>query len=64
MSNSANRAKSLLAHYMRLIAKESGVRWDSENDTEVQEIVDLIVEAAAEEAAKRVMRLLPPSIQE
>lgn len=64
MNAKANQAKSLLAHYMRLIARQAGVNWDYDNDTEIEIVVDLIIEAAAEEAAKKVLRLLPSSIQE
>ena len=64
MNSKANQAKSTLTHYMRLIARQAGVNWGYDNDTEIEIVVDLIIEAAAEEAAKKVLRSLPSSIQE
>lgn len=36
------RATQLLTHYFSLIAQRAGVRWNSDNDIEVGEIVSLI----------------------
>jgi hypothetical protein len=47
-SNKANRAKSLLTHYFRM-ASQGEWRFDSDNVSEIEEIVDLIVDAAVEE---------------
>lgn len=44
----ANAAKRLLSHYLRQASQASGVRWDSDNDAEVGEIVDAIIAAARE----------------
>jgi hypothetical protein len=43
-----NAAKQLLQHYFRLLAEKADLRWDSDNDNEVGDIVDLIIEAARE----------------
>lgn len=64
MCHEAQRAKELLVHYMRLIAKKSGVGWDSDNEYEVAEIVDALIEAAASEGAKRALRAVASSAQE
>ncbi len=42
----ANRAKSLLSHYLRMAVQSSGQRWDSDNSAEVDDIVDSIIDAA------------------
>lgn len=60
----AQRAKRLLTHYLRNLVQLSGNRWDSDNDAEVEDIIDAIIEAAATEGAKRALRALPPSSQE
>ncbi|MCC6458802.1 MAG: hypothetical protein IT328_27910 [Caldilineaceae bacterium] len=64
MSSHANQAKNNLVYYMRLLAKKSGVGWDYDNDCEIETIVDDIIEAAAEQAAKKVLRALPANVQE
>ena len=45
-------AKQLLIHYFIMCAKESGFYWDSDNVCEIEEIVDLIIDAAIEEIRK------------
>lgn len=40
-------AKKLLVHYFRLLANASGVRFDSDNDVEIEAIVDSIVDAVS-----------------
>jgi hypothetical protein len=37
-------------HYLSMIAEKAGIRWDQDCRAEVEEIVDLIVDAAVEEA--------------
>jgi hypothetical protein len=64
MNNQATGAKQSLKHYLRLAVEANGMQWRAENDNEVDAIVDLIVEAAAHEGAKRALRALPPSVQE
>ena len=43
-----SEAKRLLKHYFRLIATNAGVPWDSDNDAEVEGIVECIIDAARE----------------
>jgi len=50
MNQNQERAKSLLVHYFRLLAKKSGVYWDSDNDSEVGDIVDFIISATLQES--------------
>lgn len=50
MSNSKQRAKRLLKHYMQMAVRASGLQWDSDNDAEVDEIVDCLISAAVAEA--------------
>lgn len=44
----ADRAKGKLLHYFRLLAERSGLPWGDDNSSEVEEIVDEIIEAARE----------------
>lgn len=53
MANNANAAKRLLVHYFRLLARKNDIGWDSDNDMEVEQIVDLIVAAAVDEVEAR-----------
>lgn len=64
MSSDARQAKRLLTHYLRGLVLASGHNWDSDNDSEVEEIVDAIIDAAANEGAKRALRALPSGVQE
>ncbi len=40
------RAKSLMKFYFRLIAERAGVRWNFDNDSEIDELVDHLIAAA------------------
>lgn len=66
MSNKRQEAKSNLIYYMRLLAKSSGVGWDFDNDSEIGGIVDLIIDAAIEEAAiaaeDKANKYVPPPL--
>lgn len=42
----AARAEQLLCHYFRLVAEAAGVQWDSDNESEVREIVRSTLAAA------------------
>jgi hypothetical protein len=42
-------AKRYLIHYFKLCAKESGFNWDSDNEAEIGDIVDLIIDSAKDE---------------
>ena len=45
------KAKSvqLLSHYFKTVFKKAGLNWDSDNDSEMQELVDCIIEATKED---------------
>jgi hypothetical protein len=49
----AAKAKELLRHYFRLIAQRAEIHWDSDNDAEVEDIVDFIIGAAVERSEMR-----------
>lgn len=49
---SRGAATHLLKHYFRLVAERAGVQWDSDNDTEVEAIVDGILTAARQEFSR------------
>jgi hypothetical protein len=48
MNQARNRAVKLMQHYFTLCAKQSGVRWDSDNLAEIESIVDDLIDAAVE----------------
>lgn len=64
MDGGAQQAKRLLIHYLGGLVRSTGQKWNSENDSEVEEIVDAIIEAAANEGAKRALRAVASSAQE
>ncbi|MBN1485311.1 MAG: hypothetical protein JXA37_11380 [Chloroflexia bacterium] len=39
-------AKRIFKHYFRLLAEKSGVLWDWENESEIDEAVESLVKAA------------------
>lgn len=47
--NKREEAKRMITYYFRLIAKNAGVNWDSDNDAEIEAAVDLIIDASKEE---------------
>jgi hypothetical protein len=51
MSNNRERAKRLLKNYLRYGVKASGLKWDSDNDAEVEDIVDCLIDAVKDELA-------------
>lgn len=53
MTGNRGRAKRLMRHYMELIAKEAGIRWDSDNRSEIDELVDCLIDAAKEEMKEK-----------
>ena len=55
MNDNRGRAKHLLKYYLRMVARSSGVQWDSDNDAEVEEIVDCLIGAAVEEMQPQPM---------
>lgn len=48
--NKREQARRLLKFYLRQAYTAAGLRWDSDNDSEIDEIVDLIISAAVEES--------------
>lgn len=41
----ANEAKRTLSYYLRTVWREAGLNWDSDNQSEVNGIVDSLIEA-------------------
>ena len=56
--NGAGTAKHLLTYYFRLLADKAGVMWDSDNDSEVRQIVDALLNAAHEDAGVAIQDAL------
>ena len=46
MTTDKQRATSLLQHYLKFGLEAAGYRWDSDNQSEVADIVDSIIDAA------------------
>jgi len=57
-----NEAKRLLGHYLRTLAKRAGMPWDSDNDAEVDMIVDSIIDAAAIHVHTGKVRFRRPTV--
>lgn len=64
MNNQAQSARESLKYYFRLAVEANGLQWSFANEAEVDACVSLIIEAAADEGAKKALRALPPSVQE
>jgi hypothetical protein len=57
MTGSArDKAVSRAQFYFRLIGSQAGVDWCGDNDTEVEELIDFITDAAAEKAGNHPER--------
>jgi len=57
LSPHRNTAKSNLAHYFKLLARQAGVHWDYENTLEVETIVDSVIEAAKDEIRRELYEI-------
>jgi hypothetical protein len=44
-----SQAREYLKYYIKLAATNDNVRWDRDNDYEVEEIIDLIISAVKDE---------------
>ena len=51
--NKIEKAKSTLVHYFRTVWQEAGLKWDSDNVTEVEGIVDDIAAGIRAETEER-----------
>lgn len=40
-----NRAVHLMIHYMSQVYQKAGLQWDTDNDAEIRELVELMMEA-------------------
>ena len=50
-SPSRTRAKRLLVHYFQQVFQKTNLYWDTDNISEIEEIVDRIIEATIDEIA-------------
>jgi hypothetical protein len=48
------RAKRLLVHYFRTVFEAAGLRWDSDNQAEIETAVEYLIDAAAQSALDRI----------
>lgn len=49
-----HEAVKLATYYFRLIAREAGINWDSDNNAEIEALVDFIIDAAVKETLKSI----------
>lgn len=61
--NGAGQAAHLLKYYLRMIAVKAGVNWDSDNDAEVDAIVECILNAARQQAHEEIEEWVQPGAQ-
>lgn len=47
--NKREQAKRLMQHYMKMFAEKAGVHWDGDNTSEIDELIDALIDAAKEE---------------
>jgi len=59
----AGQAAHLLKFYLRMIASRAGVNWDSDNDAEVDAIVEGILNAARQQAHEEIEEWVQPDAQ-
>lgn len=50
------RAKQILTWYIRLVMDKSGLRYDTDNESELEELVDCIIDAAKEEMTRTMQQ--------
>lgn len=48
MSRGSEAAKQTLVHYFKLLFEASGVRWNEDNEAEIEGVVDDIIAGAME----------------
>ena len=48
-----DKISQLLIHYMRHAWEKAGLKWTNDNDSEMREIVKLIIDEAADQSMKR-----------
>jgi hypothetical protein len=48
-SKAGDRAKDILTHYFKLLFRQCGLKFDSDNQVELDQIVDEIIKASKEE---------------
>lgn len=64
MTGSYETARRLAKHYFGLLGSECGVHWTADNDTEVEELVDAIIDAAAEQVQVELEARLDTVVEE
>jgi len=53
-NRNAVKAKKLLVHYFRITMEAAGIKYDTDNTSEIEQIIDAILEAADDQAADRM----------
>lgn len=51
------QAKRLLKNYFKAIASKAGIRWDSDYDVEIADIVDLIMDGVKKELMQELQEV-------
>ncbi len=51
-------AKRLLTHYFRMVWEKAGLKWDSDNDAEVEDIIDYLADGIKKEVAREIIEAI------
>ena len=54
MTTKRNFAIYYLTFYFKLLFQKAGLHWDISNDADIEQLIDLIINAAAEAAERRL----------
>lgn len=54
--NKRERAKQILTWYVRILMDKSGLRYDADNEGELDELVDCLIDAAKEELTQTMQQ--------
>lgn len=60
MNSHLNRSKKLLISYMRILFETTGLKFDSDNQAEIEEIIDGIIKAMLAELREDTFNPFPP----
>ncbi len=58
--NRQERAARILAGYLRSMYEEQGMRWDGENEGEIEDVVQCIIDAAVAEMKRELQQPIEP----
>ena len=62
--NKKMEAKDIAKYYFRLIAEKVGIDWNSDNDMEIERLVDLIIAASREDTVAHICHEWDAAVRE